>query len=118
MDTPATPNPPDEPGWWQASDGNWYPPTATPGTPQPTPEGVSRKAKTALILGIIGFINTFVAIAAVIVGFQARAEIDRSDGRLQGRKMAVSGIVLGVVWIIITIILVVLIISASQGLNS
>jgi hypothetical protein len=24
------------PGWWQASDGRWYPPTATPGTGTPT----------------------------------------------------------------------------------
>lgn len=23
------------PGWWQASDGRWYPPTARPGTPTP-----------------------------------------------------------------------------------
>lgn len=23
------------PGWWQASDGRWYPPTAQPGTPPP-----------------------------------------------------------------------------------
>ncbi|HEX3459884.1 MAG TPA: DUF4190 domain-containing protein [Acidimicrobiales bacterium] len=28
------------PGWWQASDGKWYPPDQVPGTgaPQPTPE--------------------------------------------------------------------------------
>lgn len=24
------------PGWWQASDGRWYPPTAQPGTARPT----------------------------------------------------------------------------------
>ncbi len=33
---------PQGPGWWQASDGRWYPPTAKPGTatpvaPAPTP---------------------------------------------------------------------------------
>ncbi|HWJ60554.1 MAG TPA: DUF4190 domain-containing protein [Acidimicrobiales bacterium] len=26
---------PQGPGWWQASDGRWYPPTAKPGTPVP-----------------------------------------------------------------------------------
>ncbi|HWJ98465.1 MAG TPA: DUF4190 domain-containing protein [Acidimicrobiales bacterium] len=26
---------PQGPGWWQASDGKWYPPTAQPGTPRP-----------------------------------------------------------------------------------
>ncbi|MGN6695131.1 MAG: DUF4190 domain-containing protein [Aquihabitans sp.] len=26
---------PQGPGWWQASDGKWYPPTAKPGTPRP-----------------------------------------------------------------------------------
>lgn len=31
---------PQGPGWWQASDGKWYPPTAKPGTPPPaTPPG-------------------------------------------------------------------------------
>ena len=28
---------PQGPGWWQASDGRWYPPTARPGTPPPGP---------------------------------------------------------------------------------
>lgn len=27
------------PGWWQASDGRWYPPTATPGTRPPSQYG-------------------------------------------------------------------------------
>ena len=26
------------PGWWQASDGRWYPPSSTPGAPPPTPQ--------------------------------------------------------------------------------
>ncbi len=34
---------PQGPGWWQASDGKWYPPTAQPGTgpaaPRPAPYG-------------------------------------------------------------------------------
>ena len=32
---PATPTP--GPGWWLASDGNWYPPDAHPATPTPGP---------------------------------------------------------------------------------
>lgn len=30
--TPPTPTPPPTAGWWQASDGRWYPPTEQPGT--------------------------------------------------------------------------------------
>jgi hypothetical protein len=32
---PETPTPP--PGWWLASDGNWYPPELAPGVSQPSP---------------------------------------------------------------------------------
>jgi hypothetical protein len=39
--TPASPPPtPPAPGWWQASDGNWYPPETAqggPGAPPPAP---------------------------------------------------------------------------------
>jgi hypothetical protein len=30
---------PGGPGWWQASDGRWYPPQAEPGYPPPGPYG-------------------------------------------------------------------------------
>ena len=31
---------PDEPGWWLASDGRWYPPESAPGAPPPVNPGV------------------------------------------------------------------------------
>ena len=33
---PTPPPAPPVPGWWLASDGNWYPPQAAPGGPAPT----------------------------------------------------------------------------------
>jgi len=72
------------PGWWQASDGNWYPPDATPGPPRPevsptaaspddptTPGGIGDvvvgcaqliglTAKLLLLLGLLVLLLVFV----------------------------------------------------------
>ncbi len=37
MIDPSAGKVPPAPGWWLASDGNWYPPQATPGGPPPAP---------------------------------------------------------------------------------
>jgi hypothetical protein len=68
-------------------------PTSSPGTP------ASGKAVAALVLGIGGltFCPVILSVFALVLGYQARAEIDRSGGRLIGRGQATTGIVLG--WI-------------------
>jgi hypothetical protein len=56
---------PNEPGWWQASDGQWYPPESAPApppTPPPTPtpsptQGASFPADQAPFLLTIGDIG-------------------------------------------------------------
>lgn len=103
------------PGWWQANDGKWYPPTQQPGPlpPPPTPAmpppgygtAYGYQASTtvprtngfavaSLVLGLlwIWFIGS---ILALIFGYKAKREIDASGGTQTGRGMAVAGIVLG-----------------------
>lgn len=57
------------------------------------------KATGALVLGICGLVvcPLICSIVAVVLGYQARTEIDQSQGMQDGRGSAVAGIVLG--WI-------------------
>lgn len=78
------------PGWWQASDGNWYP---------PQPGSVSGRrtnglAVASLILGIL-WMYWVGSILAIIFGIIARRQIDASHGTQDGRGMATAGIILG-----------------------
>jgi hypothetical protein len=58
----------------------------------------SRKAKTSLTLGLLSFILSIVTgVPAVITGFLSLREIGRSGGRVQGKRLALAGIVLGLV---------------------
>jgi hypothetical protein len=106
------------------SGGGWE----TPGGPQQQgPWGQPQfqqesngKAITALVLGICGLVvcPVLLSIPALILGYQARGEIDGSGGRQSGRGMAVAGIVLGWIGIavgVIGIIFIVLAIAAGES---
>ena len=69
--------------------------TAPTTTPAPTTR-TSGKAVAALVLGILGIVllPIVLSIPAIIYGKKARNEIDSSSG-LNGRGLAVTGIVLG-----------------------
>ena len=90
------------PGPQPPASGNWPPigpgPGSGPqwGSPPPKDNG---KAIAALILGIAGIVvcPLICSVIALVLGYQARSEIDRSNGAIGGRGMAVAGIVLG--WI-------------------
>lgn len=43
------------PGWWQASDGKWYPPEQAPGTQPPTPDAPAAQAAAGAPGGAPGF---------------------------------------------------------------
>jgi hypothetical protein len=60
-----------------------------------------RKALISMILGIVGlFCVPFIfSILAIVLGVQARNEIDRSPGTYKNRGMATAGMVLGIVGI-------------------
>jgi hypothetical protein len=71
-------------------------------------------AVASLVLGCVGFVVCGVTgILALIFGYIARGQIDRSGGLQKGRGMAVAGIVLGWVWIGIIVLFVVLAAAGS-----
>ncbi len=55
----------------------------------------SSLATVALVLGILGLGCPLLGLMALILGFVALGEIDRSDGRLQGQGRARTGAILG-----------------------
>lgn len=60
---------PQGPGWWQASDGKWYPPqAATPAAATATPAKKGGCLKWALILGGVGVVAIIGLVAALSVG--------------------------------------------------
>ena len=71
--------------------------TASPPTPLPETEIMSRKAKTSFKLGLSSFLISFLAgVPAIINGLLGLRDIRQSGGQLQGRGLAVWGIALGV----------------------
>lgn len=101
------------PGWWQATDGKWYPPAppAPPvyGAPQqayyapvgPKNDGMSI---AGLVCGISGLatlvlcgIGLIPAILGVVFGVIGMKKVDASNGSLQGRGMALAGAICGAV---------------------
>jgi hypothetical protein len=74
-------------------------------------------AVAALICGILGVLGGFLSVLGLIFGYVAKGQIDRSNGRLGGRGMAIAGIVLG--WIgIVVLIIVIIAIAGSHNSNS
>ena len=86
---PPQPQQPQQPG----GPGSWPPPQAPWGPAPPT----NGKATTSLVLGICGVLlcPLVLSIPALVLAYQARREIDTSNGASGGRGMAVAGIVLG-----------------------
>ncbi|MGA2036871.1 MAG: RDD family protein [Acidimicrobiales bacterium] len=97
-------------GWWQASDGNWYPPQSTP-TPQPGNAGpywqavpmavVPRNnglAIASLACSLFGILFVGIpAILGVVFGLVARSQIHRSGGSQVGAGLALAGTTVGFV---------------------
>lgn len=97
------------PGWWQASDGRWYPPQPPqpPGTAvqgyayyqgQQT-LGMSGKAVASLVLGILSIVLCYVGFIpgaiAIVLGVTAKRDIDREG--FEGRGLAIAGLICGIV---------------------
>ncbi len=66
---------------------------SVPAAPLPPPE-TSGKAIASLILGFLSFIFP-AAIVAIILGHISRSEIKKSEGRLQGSGLALTGLIFG-----------------------
>lgn len=115
---PGTPPgaPPVPPSAWSAVQTPGPPPGYYYGQPvqQQTTNGF---AIAAMVLGIICLYGIG-SILALVFGYQARRQIDESNGAQRGRGMAVAGIILG--WIgvgIMALVIVALIISSATGSN-
>lgn len=119
--TPPSGGPP-APGWWLASDGQWYPPQQPAAAPYGYPPMYATKTNNGLaiasmVLGIL-WIYWIGSILALVFGYSAKKQIRESGGRQGGDGMATAGIVLG--WIGVgTIVLVVLIaVLGTSSTNS
>ena|SRR6266851_4373713 len=56
----------------------------------------SRRAKNSFMFGLASFfVSVLAGIPAIIQGLLSLREIQQSGGRLQGKQLAVSGIILG-----------------------
>jgi hypothetical protein len=104
-------------GWWLASDGKWYPPTASPAPTVPVPPPyvpaglpTANEAIWSLILGIGSFFlcGIFMGIPAIILGNNAKKKIATAGGQLGGQGLATAGIVLGWIQVGLTIVAVLL----------
>jgi hypothetical protein len=126
-------------GWWQASDGKWYPPqAATPppawapppgygppgyGPPGYGPPGYGPPAYGApapgtegmaigsLISGIVGvtLCPLVGSVLALVFGYSARRRIRESGGAVGGDGIATAGVILGYIGIGLVVLVVILI---------
>ena len=126
---PPTPPPaPPVPGWWLASDGNWYPPQAASGAAPPTAygpppsapygytpyaptQGTNGLAIASMVLGIL-WIYWIGSILAIIFGFIALSQI--KERNQAGKGMATAGLVLGFIGLG-TLVLVILLVSLGSS---
>jgi hypothetical protein len=129
--TPAsTPGPPG-PGWWLASDGRYYPPEQAPASAAPPPPpltgytayapmvqatSANGLAIASMVLGIL-WIYWVGSILALVFGYIAKGQIDRSAGRQSGRGMAIAGIVLGWIGVAVLALVIVLAIAFADDID-
>ena len=128
---PPTPNEPPGPGWWLASDGRYYPPEQAPanqGPPPPVftayaPYGAPAVQATtnglaiaSMVLGIL-WLYWIGSILALVFGYIAKGQIDRSAGRQTGRGMAIAGIVLGWIGVAALVLFVVMAIALRDNVD-
>ena len=71
-------------------------------------------AIASLVLGIL-WIWWIGSILAVVFGYIAKAQIDRSQGRESGRGLAIAGIVLGWIGIAFLILLILAVVLSAGG---
>ena len=87
-------------GWWQATDGKWYP-------PQPPAPSTNTMAVASLVCGLVGLAmfnfvpGAVVSILAVVFGHVALCQIGQARTPQRGRGMAVAGLALGYMTIVL-----------------
>jgi Domain of unknown function (DUF4190) len=125
------------PGWWQASDGRWYPPQHHPGFQVPAPppfaprgayppgstliappptQGTNGMAVASLVLSIL-WIGGLGSLVAVIFAFVARRQIRDSRGVQGGDGLAIAGLVIGLVGVVSTVLIAIALAIAASSFN-
>ena len=72
---------PPPPGYWQASDGKWYPPTAAPATQLPPPPAPSKSTGNGCAAVIV--LVALIVVGAIVVGVISGGDDDEPDGGAQ-----------------------------------
>lgn len=133
---PGPPSPPPSgapaPGWWQASDGNWYPPDQQPGYAAPPAygspapgygygypmyapsPGTNGFAIASLIASIVSC--GIGSILGVIFGHVALGQIKRTGEG--GRGLAIAGLIIGYIGLAAIIAFVVIALVAADSDNN
>lgn len=120
---------PQGPGWWQASDGKYYPPQSPPQYAPPSsyavspgfPSGpgwvapvTSGLAIASLVLAIL-WLGGLGSLLAVIFGIIAISQIRHSQGRKTGSGLAVAGLVVGGIGIVGSVLFYVVVVSVAKN---
>ena len=79
--------------------------------------GNSKLAVASLVCGILGLCTGFASIAAVICGHMALSQIKKSGNILQGRGMAIAGLVLGYIEIAFIVVYIIIVAAAASTGN-
>src|SRR5207253_8235812 len=81
------------PGWWQASDGKWYPPQATPGPatsppPQPVPgqAPAPKKRGRGCLYSVVGLLALIVIIVIIAAGRWRGRQVEDRLARHRARQ--------------------------------
>ena len=124
-------------GWWQASDGKWYPPETHPayGSPPPYTPVSSYYANIPLAqiqlqttkrtngYAIAGFVLSLLWVLGigstlgVIFSVKARHDIRRSSGLQGGEGLAVAGLIISIVGILGATLVWLVILSFGSAIN-
>lgn len=109
------------PGWWQASDGNWYPPHQHPsqaaayagyGYGVVQQRGTNGLAIASMVLGIL-WVWWIGSVLAVVFGHIALGQIKRTGQG--GRGMAIAGLVLGYIGIAFLVLFILAVALGDSG---
>ncbi len=113
---PASPYPP-PPGYGAPAYGYAYPPAPGyyPGPMAPTTNGYATASLVCSLVGI--FVPILASVLAIFFGVVALNQIGSSNGRYEGRGLAIAGIVIGAVGVVLGICVVGAIIVALNDPN-
>jgi hypothetical protein len=104
---------PDDGGFCRKCGAPLVPSPATPVDLTVATRQTSGLAVASLVLGILGFMTGFTSVLAIIFGGIALSQMSK-DTRLEGKGMAIAGLVLGIVVLVFGLLIAALVAIASM----